>query len=99
MYTFPNPTKVEYKVRERRVYYVTRYSEGGEAGAGSSSIGEYTSADTAYAVGYALAKAEHERLGWPVDDERIMYPEHPNDPTADGVSASPGQQAVVMYGI
>jgi hypothetical protein len=28
----------------------------------------------AYAVGYALCKAEHDRLGWPPADERIQYP-------------------------
>lgn len=36
--------------------------------------GEYDNADVAYQVGYALCKAEHDRLGWPIDDERIKYP-------------------------
>ena len=61
MYTFPEPD--EGRVQGARAEGLLRHplQRGGEAGAGSSSIGEYTFADTAYAVGYALAKAEHER--------------------------------------
>ena len=86
------PTKIEYRVRECTRYYVTRYQEG-ERSVGSDMIGEYTSADTAYSVGYALAQAEHRRLGWPVGDERIKYPAHPNDPTTAEVSALPSFDA------
>jgi hypothetical protein len=71
------PTKVEYRVRTVERYYVTRFEEGANE-ASSTSIGEYSNADTAYAVAYALAKAEHERLGWAVGDPRIQYPRHPS---------------------
>lgn len=45
--------------------------------AGSSGHGEFDNAQTAYDVAYALCRAEHERLGYQIDDERIHYPEHP----------------------
>lgn len=67
--------KVEYRIRETKRYFVTRFEESDEGRSGSSSsFGEYDNADTAFAVGSALCKAEHERLGWPVGDERILYP-------------------------
>ncbi|NII73916.1 hypothetical protein FHW84_002489 [Dyella sp. SG562] len=68
---------VEYKVRPVTRYLVTRYMSEGD-GAGSSSIqGEFDSEHVAYEVGYALCRAEHDRLGYPVGDERIQYPEKP----------------------
>lgn len=65
---------IEYRVREVTRYYVTRFEDDGKGRAGSSSFGEYGNPETAYEVGYALCKAEHERLGFPPDDERIQYP-------------------------
>jgi hypothetical protein len=44
---------------------------------GSSGHGEFDNAQTAYDVAYALCRAEHERIGYRVDDDRIRYPEHP----------------------
>ncbi len=77
---------IEYQVRPVTRYVVTRYSnmpvDGGVI-AGSSSHGEFANAEVAYQVGYALAKAEHERLGWSVGDERIRYPRHPDERTAE----------------
>jgi hypothetical protein len=68
--------KVEYKVREIKRYIVTRYEESDCGGAGSSSTrGEFDNFDTAYHVGYAMAKLEHEKLGYPIDDMRIQYPD------------------------
>lgn len=74
--------KIEYKIRPVTRYVVTRYEQGGdrflsEAQSTSVEIGTYPNSDVAYEVGYALAKAEHERLGFPVGDERIIYPENP----------------------
>lgn len=68
--------KVEYKVREVTRYVVTRYecSDDGRS-ACCVSKGEFDNGDVAYQVGYALAKQEHEHLGYPVGDERIKYPE------------------------
>jgi hypothetical protein len=78
------PTLIEYRVRPVTRYIVTRFEgyasnvEGGAAG-GSGSVcgrGEFDNAETAYEVGYALAKADHARMGWPIDDPRIQYPQH-----------------------
>lgn len=67
--------KIEYRVRPVTRYVVTRYYESvdGRAG-GVETKGEYENAQVAYEVGYALCKAEHERLGLPLDDARIQYP-------------------------
>lgn len=71
------PNKVEFSVRPVTRYIVTRYEEGGDGPcgfAGSSVLGVFDNEITAYEVGYALAKAAHENLGWPPGDERIVYP-------------------------
>lgn len=74
---------VQYRVREVKRFIVTRYEwhevhgDGGTGSGPSGSqqlTGEYPNWDTAYAVGHALCKAEHERLGYPIDDMRIQYP-------------------------
>jgi hypothetical protein len=69
-------TLIEYRVRPVTRYVVTRYEADGAA-AGSGPMGEYANEETAYAVAYALCKADHERLGWPPGDERIQYPTQP----------------------
>lgn len=75
-------TKIEYRVRPVTRYIVTRFEQefdpaGVCASSGrSTQHGEFDSVGTAYAVSYALCKAEHDRLGWPLDDERISYPEN-----------------------
>lgn len=71
--------KTEYKIRPVTRYVVTRYNEDDNGIASSVTKGEYDNADMAYEVGYALAKEEHERLGYPLDDMRIIYPLHPNN--------------------
>lgn len=80
-------TKVEYRVRPVTRYIVTKYTQIGNGTdvpieSKVQTLGEYENHDTAYAVGYALCKAEHERLGWPIGDERILYPIEPglNEP-------------------
>jgi hypothetical protein len=78
-------THIEYRVRPVTRYVVTRWEGDDTPGnvssdpsLGSRQIGsEYANADTAYEVAYALARQEHERLGYPLDDMRIRYPEHP----------------------
>lgn len=73
-------TKIEYRVRPVTRYIVTRWEghEDGRCSSPSSAVsGEYDNADMAYAVGYALCKAEHDRLGYPPGDERVTYPSHP----------------------
>jgi hypothetical protein len=78
--------KIEYRVRPVTRYYVTRWYQGAAA-SGCDGLGEFDSEQTAYEVGYALAKAEHDRLGWPPGDERMRYPSHPNLSAADLRSA------------
>jgi hypothetical protein len=65
--------KIEYRVRPVTRYYVTKYEQS-ENGGGCSSCGEYDSESLAQQVAYALCKADHQRLGWPLDDPRIQYP-------------------------
>jgi hypothetical protein len=67
--------KVEYRVRPVTRYVVTRWHESDEGRTGGSeSKGEYDSFEMAYEVAYALAKDEHDRLGYPPGDERVRYP-------------------------
>lgn len=80
-------TFVEYRVRPVTRYAVTRYerqeSDDGTTGSCASVVGkgEFDSEHVAYEVGYALAKDEHGRLGYPVGDERIQYPKPLNTDT------------------
>jgi hypothetical protein len=67
--------KVEYRIRKIERYAVTRWQEGEICGV--ETKGEYANPDVAFEVGYALCKAEHERMGWLPGDDRIRYPEHP----------------------
>lgn len=69
--------KLEYRVRPVTRYIVTKYEET-DAGSGVVTVGEYDNADVAYEVCTAIAKTEHARLGWPINDDRILYPEHPD---------------------
>lgn len=72
---------IEYRVRPVTRYIVTRYEET-ERCSGCSQHGEFDNPEVAYQVGYALCKAEHDRLGYPPDDMRIIYPGHLEDETA-----------------
>lgn len=71
---------IEYRVRPVTRYIVTRY-EGADSPqsdapqASVRTLGEYDNRQVAQEVGYALCKAEHERLGWAPGDMRIKYPE------------------------
>lgn len=71
-----NAMKIEYRVRPVTRFIVTRWHESDDAKQGGvDTKGEFESEDTAHAVAYALAKQEHEQLGYPLGDERIKYPE------------------------
>lgn len=65
--------KIEYRVRPVTRYIVTRYCED-DGGSGVEFKGEFPNEDVAYGVGYALAKEEHDRLGFPPGDMRMIYP-------------------------
>lgn len=81
-------TKIEWRVVPITRYQVTRYEEGttdgGASFGGSSSHGTFDNQETAYEVSYALASAEHTRLGWSVGDDRIQYPK--DDPRYGGMT-------------
>ena len=90
--------KIEYRVRPVTRYIVTRYEEF-ESGITESRVvggscetrGEYDNERLAYEVGYALARADHERLGYPPGDMRIIYPE-PVGP-AETIAVSPSLES------
>lgn len=69
---------IEYRVKPVTRYIVTRFENSGELKGSVYERGEFENADTAYAVGYALCKADHDRLGYEVGSELIKYPTHPN---------------------
>jgi hypothetical protein len=67
---------IEYRVKRVERYIVTRYEEGMASTTGSiRQIGnEYDSFDVAYEVGYALARADQERLGPNSGDMGVIFP-------------------------
>lgn len=80
--------RIEYRVRPVTRYIVTRFESVDHDAKSEASLcgkGEYDNEITAYEVGYALCKAEHDKRGWPMCDERIQYPRHPHDEGASPV--------------
>lgn len=74
--------KVEYRVKPVTRYIVTRFHDEGNTG-GVEQRGEYDNGEIAYAVAYALCKAEHDKSGEPIDSMAFIYPEHPAGVTAE----------------
>jgi hypothetical protein len=74
---------VEFRVKEIKRYIVTRHEDNGTTG-GTTQIGEYASGETAYQVGYAMCRHEHNASGEPVESMNFIYPSIP-----DGVSVAP----------
>lgn len=64
---------IEYRIRPVVRYIVTRYCRVGD-GSHLSTEGEYEDGHCANRVAYALCKTEHDKLGYPPGDERIVYP-------------------------
>lgn len=90
------PTRVEYRVITTQRYIVTRYAEQpnpttGMVVSGSAAKGEFHNPEVAYEIAYALAKEEHDRLGWPAGDERMQYPKGDPRYPADVVGADASQ--------
>lgn len=69
-------SKIEYRVRPVTRFIVTKF-ESSESAGQSTSHGEFDNYDTAYAVGYVLANADAQRLGLPLGDERVRFPDPP----------------------
>jgi len=82
--------KIEYKVRPVTRYVVTKYENDCEGSASSGCLGEYDNGQLAYEVAYALARAEHQRLGFPPGDMRIIYPAIPEGVTIEPKASSLG---------
>jgi hypothetical protein len=76
-----NDELIEYRVKTVERYIVTRYEKQGDETA-VVERGNFASPHIAYEVAYALARADHERKGWPPFDVRIQYPRHPIEPEA-----------------
>lgn len=81
---------IEYRIKAVTRYVLTRHTDGEhgrptndtedhrESVPETRQIGpEYTSAETVYEVGYALARQDAERLGYGPGDDRVIYPEQP----------------------
>ncbi|MEH2508716.1 hypothetical protein V1291_000070 [Nitrobacteraceae bacterium AZCC 1564] len=73
-------TKIEYRVKRVSRYVITKHSEDLSGTTGSTvEKGTYDNPDVAYEVAYALCKQDHERLGYPPGDERVVYPERDDE--------------------
>ena len=71
---------IEYRLRPVTRYVITRYEDQLENGTASiRTLGEYDNQQVAFEVGTALCKAEHDRLGFPPGDARILYPQKIDD--------------------
>lgn len=84
--------EIEYRVRPVTRYIVTRF-EGDERGGSSSEIGTYPSEETAYHVGYALAKADMERQASVINAKRVIFPEDPASRVYASLHPSPDHAA------
>lgn len=85
--------EIEYRVRPVTRYVVTRFHSERHGG-GCSTKGEYENANVAYEVARALCQAEHQCMGWPLDDERIRYPVPPEAQNA--MLVTPGETVAVQ---
>lgn len=67
---------IEYRVKRVERFIVTRYEQDENATTcASRQVGkEFDSFETAYEVGYALARADQERLGLPPGDDGVIFP-------------------------
>lgn len=78
---------IEYRVRPVTRYVVTRHESEGPGTGSLRTLGEYDNIHVAQEVGYALCKAEHERLGWAPGDVRMTYPEMAPTPILESIPA------------
>ena len=68
---------IEYRVKRVERFIVTKWEANANTSLPGSSrqIGkEFDNFDTAYEVGYALAKADKERLGLGPGDDGVLFP-------------------------
>lgn len=70
--------QLEYQVREKKVFFITRYCAVGDDKSGGVSVteeGEFRDPLSAQRAAVALMKADHAREGIPDDDPRLKGPE------------------------
>lgn len=70
--------KLEYRVKKKTVYFVTRYCQVGDEVSSGSSIteeGYFLDSLTAQRVALALCASDHARDGLPDGDPRVIGPE------------------------
>ena len=79
--------RIEYQIRPVTRFILTRYEKTTNGGGVQQIGGEYDNPQMAYEIGYAMAKLDHDRQGWPVADERIKYPEDPRSANAVDLKA------------
>lgn len=67
---------IEYRVKRVERFIVTRFeqSEGGQTGSVRQIGKEYDTFETAYEVGYAMARADQERLELLPGDMGVIFP-------------------------
>lgn len=67
---------IEYRVKRVERFIVTRHEESDSGSTGSTrQIGnEYDNFEVAYEVGYALARADRERLAMSPGDAGVVFP-------------------------
>lgn len=66
---------IEYRVKRVERFIVTRFENDGDKAQSARQIGkEFDNFETAYEVGYALARGEQERLGILPGDDGVIFP-------------------------
>ncbi len=78
---------VEYRIKPITRYIVTRFESDAKSAGVCSEVGTYDSADTAYDVGYAMCKLEHQKSGEHPESMNFIYPLHPVGSSGVMVSA------------
>lgn len=89
---------IEYRIKRVERFIVTRYEEGKGSQTGSSrQFGkEFDNFETAYEVGYALARGEQERLGILPGDDGVIFPSDSLE-DARGISFRHGTRPLETY--
>lgn len=87
---------IEYRVKRVERFIVTRHEDTGSTGSTRQIGKEFDGFDTAFEVGYALAKADQERLGLAEDDMGVIFPSRSLEDARMG-GPSPHHPGAVTY--
>ena len=85
--------KIEYRIKRVERFIVTRHEDYGSTSSVRQIGNEYDNFNVAYEVGYALARADQERLGLPPGDMSVIFPSNALEDARSGPVnlASPGE--------